>query len=243
MEAEPLVQRVTFATAAAGEGAEDEVGEIGSCTLTVDVVRASAVLSTVTLPPFQDAEQLQELLISAIAEYSEVGVQIAVKMRGSEGLNSTIYDIVYLTPLGVAAGEVVTLDTCSSGECSSYCTEENTEIRHNITVRVTTLQDPSAPSSFQVAFNTSGQQLRNTGQLPLDATNEMLRSELTELLSWECTEEQGIDAKTLFYEDYESTGDNSTSYCGAYSRENPYIWWQAEYSLDSAPYVSAKLKF
>ena len=247
LEAQPLVQRITLERAAsAGEG-ESQSLETVSCSLAVDLVVNGAVLSTVTLSPFHDAEDIQELVNSAIADLTEVGGRVAVKRRGSESEgdwfwspNTPVqFDVIHLTPLGVAASDVVTVGVCSTGECTSYCVIQDSNV--DLTVGIETIQEASSPMSFQMAFNTSSQQQRDTETLPLDATNDMLRSALTGLLSWDCTEEEGIAEKTILYEQYEEPGrDNSTSFCGAYSEHNPYIFYQdSDYRLDNVPYVSA----
>ena len=254
LEAQPLVQRISLQRAAAAGEGETQSSEGVSCSLAVDLVRGGTFIETMTLSPFRDAEEIEELLNMAIPETSG---HVIVRRRGSESESdrdwflssdmSVEFDVVYLTPLSVATSNVVTLATCLTGDCDAYCmtTGDANATRHDLTVSIETVQEFSSPDSFQVAFNTNSQQPRRTGPLPLNATNDALCGELTELLSWECNEEEGIAEKTIFYEEYETlTRDtsNSTSFCGAYSRINPYIFWSGgQYRVDNVPYVSASV--
>ena len=251
LEARPLVQRITLERALAGEGeVESQTSANVTCSLEVDLVRAGVVLNTVLLSSFHGAEDIQELLNAAIPKMSDQG-QIAVRRRGAESederdwswsTDSAVhFDVIYLTPLGLAASDIVTLAVCSTGDCVSCSAEGSNATEHDIMVTIETVQEYTLPESFQVAFNTGTPKLRNTEPLPLNVTNGMLHSKLTGLLSWDCTEEEDIAENTILYEHYESARtDNSTSFCGAYSARNRHVFWRGQnYRLDDVPYVSA----
>ena len=211
----------------------------------MNLVRNGTVVRNVTLSPFRDAEELERLLSNNIPENNDLG-GMAVRRRSQSddwSWSPHAFDVVYLTRTGASVQDVITLAVCSTGECSSYCDTGDTNVtRHDLVVSIRTIQEFSSPETFQVAFNTSSQP-RKIKPLPINATNEMLRNKMTDLLGWECTEDEDIAERTLSYYTFENQPtDNSTSFCGAYSLRRPSIVRngdQNKYRVDTVPYVSA----
>lgn len=250
LEVQPLVQRISL------QGVSNAVETANaSCFVTIDLSRGSRVVDSISISPFYEAKELEQLL-NDVGEISALG-RVSVRKSGYEGTNEMFWSanmpveftVIYVSQFGVTINEMVTLSFSSEeGNFTSCGTVDTNSTQLGVVVAVETTQDLNSPGSFQVGFNVSSRQQRLTQSLSLDASADMLRNELTELLSWGCTEEARIADKTLIYEDYESEGmgrnrDNSTSFCGAYSNRNPYISWVAGdnggYRLSDRPYVSA----
>lgn len=251
LEASPAVQRVTL------EGVQPAVEQSQlttiTCAISMDVTRGGEPVASVTFSPFSSASELEEML-NGVREISALG-SVVVQRRGYEGSevgfwfsNMPVdFTVIFLTRLGVSASDMLTLDL--SAEQASCFSADSSSTQLNVTVGIEIVQEFSSPSTFNVGFNISSQLERVTRPLPLDASSEMLREELTGLLLWGCEEEDGLEQKTLLYETYESSGRgrrrrNSTSFCGSYSENIPHVIWNSPsdeaFRINDFPYVSKK---
>lgn len=210
-------------------------------------------MASVNFSPFSSASELEEML-NGVGEISALG-SVVVQRRGYEGSEvgfwfsnmQVDFTVVFLTRLGVSESDMLTL--VISAEQASCVSADSGSTRLDLVVDIETIQEFSSPASFNVGFNISSQLERVTRPLPLDASSEMLREELTGLLSWGCEEEEGLEDKTLLYEDYESSGRgqrrrNSTFFCGSYSEYVPFTIWNSPsdepFRINDFPYVSKK---
>jgi hypothetical protein len=214
------------------------------------ISRGDELVTSINISPFSPSSQLEEML-NAVSTISDAG-SVAVKRQGYEGSEADFwfsdvqveFTIIFLTRLGLPEHDMVTLSLSAQ---QSSCVSNSTQL--DVSVRIASVQSFSSPASFNAGFNISSQLQRVTRSLPLDASREMLRDELTGLLSWGCEEEEGLDGKTLLYEDYENNGrgrrrDNSTFFCGSYSERDPSQIWNPSdeaFRISDYPYVSSRM--
>lgn len=247
MEARPAVQRIIISSEGEGPLADD----ITSCTITMSV-HGQGDVESVDVSPFNSAEELQDIL-NEVQVISAVG-HVTVQKGGYTGLSGEFWSsdesveitVIFLTRLGLVVSDMITIAV--STENTSCIADNENSTQHALTVSMETVQTLSYPASYDIGFDISSQLQRRSQPLPLNASAETLRGELTEMLSWGCMEEDNLDAKTLIYEDYEDSGrgirrDNSTSFCGLYSERNPYQIWSETgdepFSVNEIPYVSS----
>lgn len=244
--AHPEVQRITL-RAVATEVDQSQSVNI-TCAVMMDIARGREVVRTISFSPFSTASELEEAL-NGFKEIDALG-RVAVQKQGYEGSEvgfwfsdiAVEFTVVFLTRLGVSLNDIVTLNFNSE---QVSCVDA-ISVQLGLTVGMETIQEPSYPASFDVGFDINSQLQRLTEPLPLDTSPEMLRGELTELLSWGCEEEEVLEEKTLLYEGFESSGrgrarDNSTSFCGSYSERNPGQVWRTSdesFRITEFPYVS-----
>ena len=242
LEARPLVQRITLQPAiSSGSGSGDMKNESSHLYIALNISKYDRVVDSIVFSPASNASEV-EYRLNQIEDIRAVG-RVTVLKDEDRDMSNTIsiqFTVIYLTQFEVSQSMVpiIKLDLEQIVSCGGI----------DYMVDVETIQTLTYPSSFKIGFNANSQQYRQTTPLPLNASSEMLRSNLTELLSWGCTEEdeESIAQKTILYEKYESEGegrtrDNSTSFCGFYSNRNPvYVWRESNngtYRLNTVPYV------
>lgn len=251
LEATPAVRRFSLR----GVPTELEQSQLVNitCAITMDITRGGDTLGSVSLSPFSNASELERSL-NSLSALDGLGY-VVVEKRGYDSSPAGFwlsdspveFTVIFLTRFGIPMATIPTLSISTSASCVSA---DSSSIPLNLTVGMENIQDLRYPTSFDVGFNFSSQLQRATKPLPLTASPEVLRDELTELLSWGCVEEENLDEKTLIYENYESSGrgrrrDNSTSFCGSYSDSNAFeIWSRSEqpFRIDEFSYVSHLLE-
>lgn len=144
----------------------------------------------------------------------------------------TKFTIVYLT---TSSTPVLSLNTDSSALSCDHVntTATATCSSYDISASVATTQELSIPSDFTVGFEPSNQPPQWTQPLLLNATEEMISSEISNLFAWKCESDVEMltrQGRVLYRNSLEDTTEsnrvNDTSFCGHYSERNPGTVWR-----------------
>ena len=197
-----------------------------------------------------------EQLLNGVESIQSVGRVEVLKKYGDD--DSTELYIVFLTPYGFVHSDIPELSLASeSFDCihSDFDIDTNTTntTYFTLTASIETTQNLTYPNGFKLGFEQRVQDPRFTPFLPLSTTAEQLTEELTTLFAWQCTnqltEQSPMDQQSfaLLHRSYEedngeSRRDDTTSFCGHYSLENPRTVWDTSVDngikVDQYRYVS-----
>ena len=245
IQSRPFVRRLSLnsGSATVPHGPSDQDSNI-SCAMTLGIFINNILQENVTVSPFLSTLELEYELRKL-----NNSCGISVLKSGYEGKSDmfwnnedTLINLVLVHwPCDIPSADgipmlVVTSNpTCNGNATDDFEIEFTSEI----------LQNMSYPDSFALGFNKDLTIERFTEQLPLNTSGQAIQEALTGLLSWDCTTEDNLDGKTKRYYSYEDSesggvGDNTTSFCGFYSKNNPRTIWEGPqtYSLSMTPYVS-----
>ena len=160
----------------------------------------------------------------------------------TENLLDVKFTIIFLTRPDVGMSDIPLLSLRSDSDvlvCDHTPSDNNaTSEEYTITVSVDTVQSLSYPSDFRVGFVPLTQPPRHTPLLPLNVTADQLSDEISPLFAWEC--ESDVDMLTQqgrvkFHSDFEEIEDDTTSFCGHYSKHNPRNVWRSSRDNDDIP--------
>ncbi len=230
IEASPRVQTLTLTD-------PNTLGQ--NCTVFCPVPLSLGGSNQFTISRDMSSQALEELL-NSMSAIQEVGGAVKVYKDYNESeffaaANSldTKFTIVYLTTS--VDVPTLSLDTASS---TISCEHTNTTAMaicssYDISAVISTAQEMNVPSDFTVGFSPSNQPPRWTRPLLLNATEEIIDSEISDLFAWGC--ESDVDTlsqqgRVLYRDSLEdsqlSNAVNDTSFCGHYSERNPGTVWR-----------------
>lgn len=180
-----------------------------------------------------------ETTLNELETFQNIGKMAVRKKRSWES-----YSIVFiLLAVDMTPSELVPTLKLESEHISINCSCPNSSLNYSIAAGSLALtQNLTFADGFYVGFNRSSSP-RFTPVLPVNISQHQLEMELNGLLKWICRYPAFHPVgsiRILFRESYEDgTGgtDDSTAFCGRYSRRNPGVVWDNSKGLKNHHHV------